>query len=102
MAQAILLGRAGSPGVGTGKLLPIHATGGGDGSTPRVGSATNGAAWSHALELAASQLESLATQLAARAGEDVGAIFEAQALFARDPGIVEPALALVDAGVDCR
>ena len=32
------------------------------------------------------------------AGEEVGAIFEAQALFARDPGIVDPALAAVDAG----
>ena len=32
-------------------------------------------------------------QTAARAGEEVGAIFEAQALFARDPGIVDPALA---------
>jgi phosphoenolpyruvate-protein phosphotransferase len=53
-----------------------------------------------ALELAAEELERLATQTSARAGESVGAIFEAQALFARDPGIVDPTLARIDAGVD--
>ncbi len=52
-----------------------------------------------ALDAAASELEALAERLSARVGEDVGAIFEAQALFARDPGIVDPALALVDSGV---
>ena len=51
-----------------------------------------------ALDAAATELTALATQTAARAGEEVGAIFEAQALFARDPGIVEPALAEVTAG----
>ena len=46
-----------------------------------------------ALDTAADELEALARQTAARAGDEVGAIFEAQALFARDPGIVDPALA---------
>ena len=48
--------------------------------------------------MAAEELEALARQIAARAGEDIGAIFEAQALFARDPGIVDPALVAIDAG----
>jgi phosphoenolpyruvate-protein phosphotransferase len=51
-----------------------------------------------ALEVAADQLEQLALSTADRAGSDIGAIFEAQALFARDPGIVDPALGSVDAG----
>jgi phosphoenolpyruvate-protein phosphotransferase len=51
-----------------------------------------------ALEAAADELNALAGETAGRAGEEIGAIFEAQALFARDPGIVEPALALIDAG----
>ena len=51
-----------------------------------------------ALDRCATELEALAIQTAARAGEEVGAIFEAQALFARDPGIVGPAFALVAGG----
>ena len=34
----------------------------------------------------------------AGAGDEVGAIFEAQALFASDPGIVDPAMAAIDEG----
>ena len=45
-----------------------------------------------ALDTAAADLEALARQVALRAGDEVGAIFEAQALFARDPGIIDPAL----------
>ena len=52
-----------------------------------------------ALGSAASELAALADQLSQRVGEEVGSIFEAQALFARDPGIVDPALALVDEGI---
>ena len=51
-----------------------------------------------ALDAAAAELTALAAEAAGRAGEDVGAIFEAQALFARDPGIVDPALAAIDDG----
>jgi phosphocarrier protein FPr len=52
-----------------------------------------------ALVEAATDLEALARQVTQRAGEGVGAIFEAQALFARDPGIIDPALEAVTAGV---
>lgn len=48
-----------------------------------------------ALEQAARELESLAAETAHRAGEEIGAIFEAQALFARDPQLVTRALALI-------
>ena len=51
-----------------------------------------------ALAAAADELNALAGETAGRAGEEIGAIFEAQALFARDPGIVEPALALIEGG----
>jgi phosphocarrier protein FPr len=51
-----------------------------------------------ALDAAAEELNDLAGETAGRAGEEIGAIFEAQALFARDPGIVEPALALIEGG----
>ena len=50
------------------------------------------------LDTAAAELTTLAGQTAARAGEEVGSIFQAQALFARDPGIVDPAYAEVAAG----
>lgn len=50
------------------------------------------------LATAAAELTTLAGQTAARAGEEVGSIFQAQALFARDPGIVDPAYAEVAAG----
>ena len=51
-----------------------------------------------ALDAAAAELTALAAEATGRAGEDVGAIFEAQALFASDPGIVDPALAAIDDG----
>jgi multiphosphoryl transfer protein len=107
MAQLILQGRAGSPGIGTGRLLPVaaHATNGNGSSPKRAEPAGAGAGPTErnrlvaALEAAAAQLESLAAEGAARVNEDVGAIFEAQSMFARDPGIVEPALTLVAQGV---
>ena len=51
-----------------------------------------------ALEAAANELTELAEETSTRVGDDVGAIFEAQALFARDPGIVEPTLARIATG----
>ncbi len=50
------------------------------------------------LDTAAAELTTLAGRTATRAGEEVGSIFQAQALFARDPGIVDPAYAEVAAG----
>ena len=109
MAHIILIGRAGSPGVGIGRLLvvgspsPTAAAGhlgahaGGNGRGPG-GATSEHARLAAALDRCATELEALAVQTAARAGEEVGAIFEAQALFARDPGIVGPAFTLVAAG----
>jgi phosphoenolpyruvate-protein kinase (PTS system EI component) len=111
MAHTILLGRAGSPGVGIGRLLVVgppsptapapagHADGhaGGNGRGPG-GATSEHARLAAALDRCAIELEALAVQTAARAGEEVGAIFEAQALFARDPGIVGPAFTLIAAG----
>ncbi len=112
MARTILTGRPGSPGVGVGRLLvvpstaPAGALAGGTGmpvETNGRGPLAVDAEREHerlveALERCATELEALAVQTTARAGEEVGAIFEAQSLFARDPGIVGPAFSLVDAG----
>jgi phosphoenolpyruvate-protein phosphotransferase len=103
MAHTILIGRAGSPGVGIGRLL-IVPTASSTAHTARNGHGPGGATSEHArladaLDRCATELEALAVQTAARAGEEVGAIFEAQGLFARDPGIVGPAFTLIAAGV---
>ena len=103
MARTILVGRAGSPGVGIGRLLvvapPSPAAGapGGNGRGPSTAAAEHGRL-ADALDRCATELEALAVQTTARAGEEVGAIFEAQAVFARDPGIIGPAYALIAAG----
>jgi phosphoenolpyruvate-protein phosphotransferase len=103
MARATLVGRPGSPGIGLGRLLwvvPEPAAAAGNGTSR--GGPSNPIAERGRLEAALvtaeSELTALATEAAARAGEDVGAIFQAQALFATDPGIVEPAMAAIDAG----
>lgn len=100
MAQLVLTGRSGSPGVGTGRFLPIAAADSRNGG-PRtaVVAADERQRLVAALDAAATQLEALASEVSARVNEDIGAIFEAQAIFARDPGIVEPALSLVGDGV---
>ena len=100
MAQLVLIGRVGSPGVGTGRLLPIAATNSRNGgSASSVPAADAQQRLLVALDAAATQLEALAAEVSARVNEDVGAIFEAQAVFARDPGIVDPALSLVADGI---
>jgi phosphoenolpyruvate-protein phosphotransferase len=100
MAQLVLIGRSGSPGVGTGRFLPIATTDARNGASPTsVPAADARERLLVALDAAASQLEALAAEVSTRVSEDVGAIFEAQALFARDPGIVEPALSLVAEGI---
>jgi phosphoenolpyruvate-protein phosphotransferase len=106
MARTVLVGRAGSPGVGIGRLLVVGppSASGTDDPVDRNGRGSSDAATEHdrlakALERCAAELEALAVQTSARAGEEVGAIFEAQALFARDPGIVGPAFTLVASGL---
>jgi phosphoenolpyruvate-protein phosphotransferase len=109
MARTILAGHPGSPGSGVGRLLWI-------------GGQSNGKEHSHttrqsgrdrvppddipaeerrlmdALEAAAIELDALARETAGRAGPDIGAIFEAQGMFARDPGLIEPAVAAIRGG----
>jgi len=96
-----LQGRAGSPGIGVGRVLVVSASG----PTPPPASDSSGtdpAAQTEilrdALATAVAELTELAARTAARAGEEVGSIFEAQALFARDPGIIDAAFADVAAG----
>ena len=108
MARATLTGRAGSAGIARGRLLWLAPNGSGHGASPDptpIGSgpakrdpATERERLLVALKEAGDELTALATETTERAGEEIGAIFEAQALFARDPGIVDPALALIEAG----
>ncbi|MCI0582857.1 MAG: phosphoenolpyruvate--protein phosphotransferase [Chloroflexi bacterium] len=111
MTRAVLEGRPGSPGVGIGRLLWVApaphdpAPAGPASNTLHAAGSRNGTGPSaevdrlrSALEAAALELSALARDTTARAGDEVGAIFEAQALFARDPGIVEPAQALIRDG----
>jgi multiphosphoryl transfer protein len=109
MTRIVMAGRTGSPGIGAGRLLLVGSSTNGRATTsPGAGAddhaaVTTGAAaelarLEGALETARIELEGLATTIATRAGEDIGAIFEAQALFARDPGIVEPARRAIVAG----
>jgi phosphocarrier protein FPr len=95
-----LIGRPGSAGIGVGRVLivdPPEVWAPEDGGTT-ADAATETARLEAALETAATELTDLAEQTTLRAGEDVGAIFVAQALFARDPGIVNPALEAIAAG----
>jgi phosphocarrier protein FPr len=104
VARVTLTGRPGSPGVGTGRLLWLAAAA--PAVTPisaaRATVARDPAAEKErlraALAAAADELSALGKETATRAGDEIGAIFEAQALFAADPGIVEPAMAAIDGG----
>jgi multiphosphoryl transfer protein len=111
MARATLAGRPGSPGVAVGRLLwlPPSPHGTTDSTGTVAASATTSvvrdpdvekARLRAALESASAELTSLARDTASRAGDEIGAIFEAQALFATDPELVEPALAAIEAGAD--
>ena len=107
MARAILTGTTGSPGVAAGRLLwvpggahpAVRAPAPASPSTARDAAAEE-ARLLAALEGAAEELEVLARECSTRAGDEVGAIFEAQAMFARDPGIVDAAVAAVRDGAD--
>lgn len=105
MATRILEGRPGSPGLGVGALLRPDGIGPSNGhAAPTDGTAPSGALLAadrvaleqarllDALRTAAAQLDGLAAETGERAGAGIGAIFEAQALFARDPALVDPAL----------
>jgi phosphoenolpyruvate-protein phosphotransferase len=102
MARATLVGRPGSPGLGVGRLLWVQP----EADAPHrswvasaaAGPASERARLESALAAAAEELAMLAAQATDRAGPEVGAIFEAQALFASDPGIVDPAMAAIDDG----
>ncbi len=114
----VLVGRPGAPGVGVGRALVVEPPGGGGSGAAGVGASPIGAdavgvpavgvpadpaaeadRLRAALERAATELTDLADETTTRAGEDVGAIFVAQALFARDPGIVDPTLDEISAGI---
>jgi phosphoenolpyruvate-protein phosphotransferase len=112
MSRSVLRGRSGSPGVGVGRLLwlgapsdggahhaprPIDRGGPGRASGPES-AAVEQRRLLDALAVAAAELEELARETTERAGADIGGIFEAQAIFARDPGIVDPAIAAIRGG----
>jgi multiphosphoryl transfer protein len=102
MARATLEGRPGSPGVGFGRLLwvapPVEPSQNGTGHDRPTDPAAERARLEAALATAADELTALAHEASGRAGDEVGAIFSAQALFASDPGIVDPAMAAIDDG----
>lgn len=103
MSRTTLVGRPGSAGVGVGRLLwlPPSASAVTPISTARGATRdpeAEKARLAAALDAAAAELSALAGETTSRAGDEIGAIFEAQALFAADPGIVEPAMAAIDAG----
>jgi len=109
MARATLIGRPGSAGVGVGRLLWLPPSSSAVTAAARPAAsetrrardpAAEKARLHAALEAAGTELSSLARETASRAGDEIGAIFEAQALFAADPGIIEPALAAIDIGAD--
>ena len=101
----VLIGRPGAPGIGIGRSLLVEAAGDWSSSVGVAGGSAAADPTAEAdrlrtaLDTAASDLTELADQTASRAGEEVGAIFVAQALFARDPGILEPTLEQVASGV---
>jgi phosphoenolpyruvate-protein phosphotransferase len=98
MTRTVLAGRAGSPGIGLGRLLLVGPAGNGRAAEASGDPSSERARLLAALDAAATDLEALARQVALRAGDEVGAIFEAQAIFARDPGIIDPALEAVAGG----
>jgi len=98
MARQVLQGQPGSSGSGVGRLVRMQT------AQPSVATpvhvepaerAQEQERLRRALELASHELIELAEQTGTRAGADVAAIFEAQALFARDPVLVDLALAAI-------
>jgi phosphoenolpyruvate-protein phosphotransferase len=98
MARQVLQGRPGSSGSGVGRLVRVQTTQPSVATPVHVEAAERGKEQDRlrrALELAAHELAELAEQTRTRAGADVAAIFEAQALFAGDPALVDLALAAI-------
>jgi multiphosphoryl transfer protein len=102
----VLVGRVGAPGLGVGRALLVESAGAAGPGVVAAGAAgalsdpaAEASRLRAALETAADDLTELAEQTTRRAGEEIGAIFVAQALFARDPGIVEPTLEEIAVGV---
>jgi phosphoenolpyruvate-protein phosphotransferase len=112
MAGTIIQGQAGSPGWGVGRLLWLEGGSNGTGHGAHVRVSTPGGSsidaaveerrLHEALAAAAAELDVLARETAERAGPEVGAIFEAQGIFARDPGLIEPALAAIREGASAE
>src|SRR6266852_5037644 len=101
MAQTVLLGRGGSSGTAIGRFVRVCADevpAAANASPPRVEPDQRPHEQDRlraALDRAAEQLAGLAEKTQQRVGAEVAAIFEAQSLFARDPALVEPALAAI-------
>jgi phosphoenolpyruvate-protein phosphotransferase len=98
MAREIIHGRAGSSGVGVGFLVRVLTTQPAATTPSRIAPADRACEQDRlreALEHAADELAEISEQTRERAGADVAAIFEAQALFVRDPALVDQALGAI-------
>ena len=98
MARQVLQGRPGSSGSGVGRLVRLRTTQPSVATPVHVEGAERGREQDRlrrALELASHELGEISEQTRTRAGAEVAAIFEAQALFARDPVLVDQALAAI-------
>ncbi len=115
MPRIVLDGQSGSPGSGAGRLLWLGGSSNGVGHAkprrlrPGAGErpgpddiAGEERRLLDALAAAAAELDTLARETTGRAGADIGAIFEAQAIFARDPGIVDPAIDAIRSGASAE
>lgn len=114
MAGAHFVGQAASPGVGIGRALVVADRGGSvatsavsatwaEPSSPRLtsespGSSDSGDRLRAAAEAAARELDEIAAATMSVAGATTAAVMQAQALLARDPAVLRPALELVEAG----
>ena len=102
MARYVLQGRGGAAGVGVGRLirLPVAVPAGTTHDSGPVDRGREQDRLRDALMQAFSELTALAAATRERAGEDTAAIFEAQALFVKDPMLVDSAIAAIrDAGL---
>ena len=105
MARAELVGLAASPGVGVGHVLLVHGDAGDEPAAAPAGlrgqgdPALEADRFRVAVEATTAELEELGVRTAAIVGEEVAAIFAAQAVLARDPAIATPALAAIASGV---
>src|SRR5438105_7566328 len=96
MARQVLQGRPGSSGSGVGRLVRLRTTQPSVATPVHVEGAERGREQDRlrrALELASHELGEISEQTRTRAGAEVAAMCEAQALVARDPGPGGQALA---------